>query len=77
MVIKVYGPGCGRCKETESVMRDAAQTAGCAADIQKVSDLKEMMATGVLATPAVVIDGKMVCSGRIPSKEEAVSWLTS
>jgi hypothetical protein len=63
--------------ETEKVLRDAAQMAGCQADIQKVSDLKEMMVAGVLATPAVAIDGKIMCSGRIPSKEEAMAWLAS
>lgn len=43
--------------------------------VEKVTDLRDMMAAGVLSTPAVSINGSLVCSGRVPSKEEVVSWI--
>ena len=56
MLIKVLGPGCAKCKEAENVVNAAVQDAGSAATVEKVTDLKEMMALGVMSTPAVVID---------------------
>ena len=75
MLIKVFGPGCSKCKETEHIVREAVEASGMNADVKKVSDLREMMAAGVLSTPAVTINGTLVCSGRVPSKEEVVSWI--
>ena len=75
MLIKVFGPGCSKCKETEHTVLEAVEASGMNADVKKVSDLREMMAAGVLSTPAVTINGTLVCSGRAPSKEEVVSWI--
>ncbi len=75
MLIKVFGPGCSKCKETEHIVLEAVEASGMNADVKKVSDLREMMAAGVLSTPAVTINGTLVCSGRVPSKEEVVSWI--
>ena len=75
MLIKVFGPGCSKCKETEHTVLEAVEASGMNADVKKVSDLREMMAAGVLSTPAVTINGTLVCSGRVPSKEEVVSWI--
>ncbi|WP_294485255.1 thioredoxin family protein [uncultured Mailhella sp.] len=75
MIIKVFGPGCSKCKETEHIVREAVEASGMPADVEKVSDLRDMMAAGVLSTPAVSIDGALVCSGRVPSREEVVSWI--
>ena len=77
MVIKVFGPGCARCKEVEQIVRDAVQASGQAATVEKVTDLREMMAAGVLSTPAVSIDGVVVSSGRVPTQNEVVSWITT
>jgi small redox-active disulfide protein 2 len=75
MKIVVYGPGCARCHETERVVRHVVDELGVAAEVEKVSDYQAMAAAGVLATPAVTIDGKLRISGRIPKAEEVRSWL--
>ena len=66
MEIKVLGPGCAKCKEAEDIVRAAVRDAGSDAHVEKVTDLREMMALGVMATPAVVIDGKIKCTGACP-----------
>jgi small redox-active disulfide protein 2 len=75
MKITIYGPGCHRCHETEQVVRSAVAELGIAADIDKVSDLKAIIAAGVIATPAVAIDGEIKLYGRIPSPAEIRSFL--
>mgnify|MGYP001281114363 CR=1 FL=1 len=75
MLIKVYGPGCAKCHETEKLVREAVAEAGVTADVEKVSDFKEMAMLGVFATPAVAIDGVVKCSGRVPAKKELLAWL--
>jgi len=76
MVITVYGPGCARCYETERLIRNVLAELQHDADLQKVSDYKAMAAAGVMATPAVAIDGIVKVSGRIPRREEVKAWLT-
>ncbi len=76
MKIIVYGPGCHRCHETERIVREALGQLGMAADVQKISDYQAMAKAGVLATPAVVIDGVLKVAGRIPKAEEVRGWLT-
>lgn len=75
MVITVYGPGCARCFETERVVRNVLAELQHDADLQKVSDYQAMAAAGVLATPAVAIDGVIKLSGRIPKPDEVKAWL--
>jgi small redox-active disulfide protein 2 len=75
MKIVVYGPGCARCHETERVVRHVIEQLGVAADVEKVSDYQAMAAAGVLATPAVSIDGVMKITGRIPKAEEVKGWI--
>lgn len=75
MKITVYGPGCARCKKTEEIVRDAAQLADVAAEIEKVTDWHAMTAAGVIATPAVAIDGTIKVMGRIPTVDEVRGWL--
>jgi small redox-active disulfide protein 2 len=70
MVIQILGSGCSRCHETEQRVRNAVARLGIAADIRKVTDMKEIMAFGVLGTPAVVVDGKVVSQGKVPSDDE-------
>jgi small redox-active disulfide protein 2 len=77
MKIVVYGPGCARCRETERVVRHVVEQLGLAADVEKVSDYQAMAAAGVLATPAVWVDGAMKVAGRIPKSEEVRGWLTA
>ena len=68
MLIKVLGPGCAKCKVV-------VQESGSSAKVEKVTDFKEMMALGVMSTPAVIIDGTIMCTGRIPSKSEVMEWI--
>jgi small redox-active disulfide protein 2 len=75
MTIIVYGPGCARCHETERVVRNVLAELQCEADLRKVSDYPAMAAAGVMATPAVSIDGVIKVSGRVPKAEEIKSWL--
>ncbi len=75
MKIVVYGPGCARCHETERVVRRVVEQLRVEADVQKVTDYQAMAAAGVLATPAVSVDGTMKVSGRIPKAEEVETWL--
>ena len=75
MKIVVYGPGCARCHATERVVRHVVEQLGISADVQKVSDYQAMAAAGVMATPAVSIDGVIKMTGRIPKAEEVKAWL--
>ncbi|MDP2847505.1 MAG: thioredoxin family protein [Humidesulfovibrio sp.] len=75
MEIKVLGPGCPKCHEAEKLVREAVAEAGVPAQVTKVSDFKEMAMLGVFATPAVVVDGVVKCSGKVPSKKEILAWL--
>jgi small redox-active disulfide protein 2 len=75
MKIVVYGPGCARCHETERVVRHVVGQLGIDADVQKVSDYQAMAEAGVLATPALTIDGVLKVAGRIPKSEEVKGWL--
>lgn len=75
--IKILGSGCANCKKLEAVARDAATTAGLQADFEKVTDMNAIMAYDILSTPALVINDKVVASGRIPTKAEVQQWLVS
>ncbi len=77
MKIIVYGPGCARCHETERVVRHVVEQLGVEATMEKVSDYQAMAAAGILATPAVSIDGVIKVSGRIPKGEEVRGWLVA
>ena len=73
--VKILGPGCANCRKLEAVARDAAAGAGVEAEFVKVSDMKAIMAYDVLSTPGLVIDEKLVSSGRIPTQAEVRQWL--
>jgi small redox-active disulfide protein 2 len=77
MKIVVYGPGCARCHETERVVRHVVEQLGVTAEVQKVTDFRAMAEAGVVATPAVSIDGVLKIAGRIPKSEEVREWLTT
>ena len=77
MKVVVYGPGCARCHETERVVRHVMDQLGIDADVHKVSDYQSMAAAGILATPAVSIDGVLKITGRIPKAEEVRSWFVA
>jgi small redox-active disulfide protein 2 len=75
MEIKVLGPGCPKCKQTEQNVKDAVAEAGVDATVEKVTDIMEIAGYGVFGTPAVVIDGEVKSVGKIPTKEDIKSWL--
>lgn len=75
--IKILGSGCANCKKLEAVARDAATTSGVEADFEKVTDMQAIMAYDILSTPALVINEKVVASGRIPTKAEVQQWLAA
>ena len=75
MEIKVLGPGCAKCQQTEKTVKEAVTEAGVSANIEKVTDLLAIAGYGVFGTPAVVVDGEVKCVGKIPTKEEIKGWL--
>ena len=75
--IKVLGTGCANCKNTIALIEQVAQAKGVAVSLQKVEDLKDIMSYGVMSTPGVVIDGKVVHAGGIPSRDKIEQWLSA
>ena len=73
--IKVLGSGCSNCKRTARLIEDTAQAGGVTIHLSKVEDLQEIMRYGVMATPAVVIDGRVIHAGGIPDRGAVESWL--
>jgi len=76
MKIKILGTGCAKCKTLEKLTRDAVSKNGIDATITKVEDIMEIMKYNIMTTPALVIDGKVVVKGRVPSTEEIKQLLT-
>ncbi len=70
MKIEVLGPGCTRCKETYRVVQHVVEQAGLEVELVKDESIERMMSLGLMATPGVVIDGRIVVSGRIPKADE-------
>ncbi len=77
LTIKILGSGCANCKKLEAIAHEAAAQLGVAASFVKVTDYADIMAYNVLSTPGLVINEKLVSSGRIPSPAEITSWLAS
>ena len=77
MDIKVLGPGCPKCQQTEKVVKEAITEAGVDAQIEKVTDTMEIAGYGVFGTPAVVVDGEVKSVGKIPKKQDVMGWINS
>jgi small redox-active disulfide protein 2 len=75
MTIKVLGVDCARCQEAERRVINTLAQMGVAADVQKVTDMKDIMAYGVVGMPAIVINNKVKCYGRIPTVDEIKKWV--
>ena len=76
--VKVLGPGCSNCQRVKAIVREVVSELSLEdATIQEVKDMKEIMQYPILATPGLVVNERLVCAGRIPSKAEVTTWLTS
>ena len=73
--IKVLGSGCRNCEITANVIAQAAKDAGVEVEIEKVTNIAEIMAYGVMSTPGVVVDGKVVHAGGLPGPDQARAWV--
>jgi small redox-active disulfide protein 2 len=73
--VKVLGTGCANCKATVKLIEDAARAKGVAVDLEKVENIADIMAYGVISTPGVVIDGTVVHAGGVPDRKKVESWL--
>lgn len=77
MEIKILGTGCTKCRILENATREVVEQNNISATVTKVEDIMEIMKYGIMATPALVIDEKVVVKGRVPSKEEIKKLLTT
>ncbi len=75
MEIKILGPGCPKCQQTEKVVKEAVAECGVNAQVEKVTNLLDIASYGVFGTPAVVVDGKVKSVGKIPVKEDVLNWI--
>jgi len=74
--IKVLGPGCAKCQQTEKVVKEAVAETGVSATVEKVTDIRKIAEYGVFGTPAVVVDGDVKCVGKVPSKQDVKKWIS-
>lgn len=75
MDIKVLGTGCANCQRTVALVDDVAREKGMPFTLEKVEDIRAIMGYGVMATPAVVVDGRVVHAGGVPTREKIAQWL--
>ena len=75
LTIKILGPGCANCRKLEQIARQAVDSLDIESEITKVTDMKDIMAYDVLQTPGLVINEKLVSSGRIPTPGSVVEWI--
>jgi small redox-active disulfide protein 2 len=73
--IKVLGSGCKNCETTANLIRIAAEQAGVEIQLEKVTDIAEIMSFGVISTPGVVVDGKVVHAGGLPAPDQVRAWI--
>jgi small redox-active disulfide protein 2 len=77
MKIKVLGPGCAKCHQLEQTTKEVVKELGIDAEIEDIKDIKKIMEYPILTTPGLVIDENLVCSGRVPSKAEVTTFITT
>lgn len=75
--VKVFGPGCKRCETTEAMVKDAAAKLGIDVDVEKVTDPKSIAMAGVMSTPGISVDGKLVHAGGLPDAAKLEGWLSA
>ena len=77
MDIKVLGTGCAKCRTTVALIEQVAKAKGVVVNLQKVEALRDIISYGVMSTPGVVIDGKVVHAGGVPGRDKVEQWLAS
>ena len=77
LTIKVLGSGCANCKKLEALTRQTINQMGIQADVIKVTEYPDIMAYNIMSTPGLVVNEKVVSTGRIPSTAEITTWLTN
>lgn len=75
MEIRILGTGCASCQKTERLVREVVAETGVTADVNHVTDFREIARYGVFSTPAVVVDGVVKSTGKIPQKRELMVWI--
>jgi len=75
--VKVYGPGCKRCEATEAMVKEAAAKLDIDVQVEKVTDPREIAMAGVMSTPGIAIEGKLVHVGGIPDTTKLEGWLSA
>ena len=73
--VKILGPGCSRCKTLDAKVRDIVAKNNIAAEVSKVEDINEMMSYGIMMTPALVVNEKVVSTGMVPKDDQILKWL--
>lgn len=77
MEIKILGPGCSKCRQTEQATREVVTELGIDATIEEVRDINKILEYPILTTPGLVIDGELVTSGRVPTREEVRQFIVN
>jgi small redox-active disulfide protein 2 len=75
--IEVLGSGCANCQRLEMLAREAVAKLGIEAQVEHVTDIKVIMARGVMATPGLAVNDKLVCTGRVPSASEVMALIAN
>lgn len=75
--VKVFGPGCKRCDDTETMVKDAAAKVGVDVEVEKVSDPRALALAGVISTPGISVDGALVHAGGLPDAAKLAGWLSA
>lgn len=76
MQVKILGTGCAKCQALEKRVQTVAQANNLTVDVEKVSDLNEILSYGVMMTPGLVVNGAVKSSGKLPSEQQILQWLT-
>ncbi|WP_291318532.1 thioredoxin family protein [Desulfonatronospira sp.] len=77
MEIKVAGPGCPKCNQLENLVKEVVSELGMDAQVSKITDFSEIVQTGIMTTPGLIVNGKVKVSGKLPTKEEITQILTT
>ena len=77
MEIKILGPGCAKCEKTAQLVQAVVAETGAQARVEKVTDMMQIAGCGVVSTPAVIVDGEIKSTGKVPKKDEIARWLKS